>query len=145
MHLKGIVILPPSPGPFPASCYPLQIKTMTVKSVNHQMYDNHFPQAHYCSAHGRRTGSIIMPLPSPPLLLHQLWWFSHFFKGEAYSLGCLDRCPMWIPNLYTRVCHGNAASIFGFIGKRKLSQFFHPKTENYGCNGCCSRRRHLSS
>lgn len=47
-----------------------QIKTMTVKSVNHQMYDNHFPQAHYCSAHGKRTRFIIMPL-----LLLQLWWF----------------------------------------------------------------------
>lgn len=49
----------------------LQIKTMTVKSANHQMYDNHFPQAHYCSAHGRRTRFIIMLLP-----LLQLWWFS---------------------------------------------------------------------
>lgn len=50
-----------------------QIKTMTVKSVNRQMYDNHFPQAHYCSAHGRSVGFIIMPSP-----LLQLWWFSAF-------------------------------------------------------------------
>lgn len=57
--------------PSPASPFPLQIKTVTVKSANHQMYDNHFPQAHYCSAHGRRTGLIIMFLPFP-----QLWWFS---------------------------------------------------------------------
>lgn len=79
---------------FPRLSFLSQIKTMTVKSVNHQMYDNHFPQAHYCSAHGRRTRFIIMP---PPLL--QLWWFStipHFFKGEAYSWGYLNKYPMWM-------------------------------------------------
>lgn len=38
-----------------ASLFPSQIKTMTVKSANHQMYDS--PQAHYCSAHGRRQDS----------------------------------------------------------------------------------------
>lgn len=56
---------------FPRLPFLLQIKTMTVKSVNHQMYDNHFPQAHYCSAHGRGTRFIIMLLP-----LLQLWWCS---------------------------------------------------------------------
>lgn len=59
---------------FPRLPFLLQIKTMTVESVNHQMYDNHFPQAHYCSAHGRRSRFIIMPL-----LLLQLSQFSTIF------------------------------------------------------------------
>lgn len=57
--------------PSPASLFPMQIKTMTVKSANHQMYDNHFPRAYYCSARGRGTRFIIMFLPS-----HQLRWYS---------------------------------------------------------------------
>lgn len=79
---------------FPRLSFPSRIKTMTVKSVNHQMYDNHFPQAHYCSTHRRRTKFIIMPLP-----FFQLWWFStipHFFKGETYSWGYLNKYPMWM-------------------------------------------------
>lgn len=72
--------------PFPRLSFLSQIKTMTVKSVNHQMYDNHFPQAHYCSAHGRRTRFIIMPLP-----FLQLWWFStipitFFFFFQRWSI-----------------------------------------------------------
>lgn len=55
---------------FPRLSFLSQIKTMTVKSVNHLMYDNHFPQAHYCSAHGRKNRFIIMPLP-----FLQLSWF----------------------------------------------------------------------
>ena len=68
---------------FPRLPFLLQIRTMTVKPVNRQMYDNHFPQAHYCSAHGRRTRFIIMPLP-----LLQLWWFATILV--TYSLGYLD-------------------------------------------------------
>ena len=67
-----------------------QIKTMTVESVNRQMYDNHFPQAHYCGAHGRGTGFIIMPQPllqlsrfSPILSLLQRWGIFMRLLGQV--------------------------------------------------------------
>lgn len=102
---------------FPRLPFLLQIKTMTVKSVNHQMYDNHFPQAHYCSAHGRGTRFIIMLLP-----LLQLWWCSTilvtFSKGEACSWQSI-------------VCI--------YLGNRKAFTItLLCKTGNYGCNDPCS-------
>lgn len=75
---------------FPRLPFLSQIKTMTVESVNRQMYDNHFPQAHYCGAHGRRTGFIIMPQPllqlsrfSPILSLLQRWGIFMRLLGQV--------------------------------------------------------------
>lgn len=95
--------------PSPRLSFLSQIKTMTVKSANHQMYDNHFPRAHYCSAHGSRTRSIIMFLPYLQL------WFStiaftfaqvkHIHEAPRTSIpqGC-KTC------LYMIVCPGKVCS-----------------------------------
>lgn len=122
---------------FPRLSFLSLIKTMTVKSVNHQMYDNHFPQAHYCSARERRTGFIIM---FPPFL--QLRGFSTipftFTKVKHIHEVIWTRIRRGYKTcLHMIVCPGKAAIyIINYFVEKPWEIFTMTlcKTGNYGCN-----------
>lgn len=122
--------------PSPASPFPMQIKTMTVKSANHQMYDTHFPRAYYCSARGRGTRFIIMFLPS-----HQLRWYSTipftFSKVKCIHETTRTSIPHGCKSsLYMIVWLGKEATyiINCAVAESQIHTMTLCKTGSYGCN-----------